>query len=171
MPSKMQTSVAWVGARGSAPTDASIYVSRRRVNDLFLRGALESFAKDGPAAFAQAARENPASYLKVFALLMPRRLNVKTENVAASLSDERLALMVAELEEGIARRLAAGEGAKVVDAKALPAPDAPRETPPAPKRNRLMREADTSVYRPRPKQRRKPRNASPALPKDVGETD
>lgn len=113
----------------SGPTDAGIYVSRRKVNDLFLRGALESFAKDGPAAFSRAAKENPASYLKVFALLMPRELNVKTENVAGALSDEQLALMVAELEERIARRLSGGD-AQVVEAKALPAPE---PEPPAPK--------------------------------------
>lgn len=80
---------------------------------------MESFAKDGRAAFERAAKENPASYLKVFALLMPRELNVKTENVAGALSDEQLALMVAELEERISRRLAGGD-AKQIEARAEP---------------------------------------------------
>lgn len=123
--SKRET--AWVRVRtsadGPAPTDASIYVARRRVNELFLNGAMESFAKDGRSAFERAAKENPASYLKVFALLMPRELNVKTENVAGALSDEQLALMVAELEERISRRLAGGD-AKQIEAQALPAPAA-----------------------------------------------
>src|SRR5262249_14170973 len=63
-------------ARPANP-DAAVYISRRRVNDAFLRAALESFHKDGPVAFQKCARENPASYLKIFALLIPRELKIE----------------------------------------------------------------------------------------------
>jgi hypothetical protein len=63
-------------------------------------------------AFQKCARENPASYLKIFALLVPRELKIEHANPTSGLSDEQLALMVAELEERIARRVA-GESAKL----------------------------------------------------------
>src|SRR5262245_19438988 len=74
-----------------ANPDAAVYISRRRVNDAFLRAALESFHKDGPVAFEKCARENPASYLKIFALLVPRELKIEHANPASALSDEQLA--------------------------------------------------------------------------------
>src|SRR5262245_49051816 len=113
-----KTLIGWT-AKGSANPDAAVYISRRRVNDAFLRAALESFHKDGPAAFEKCARENSASYLKIFALLFPRELKIEHANPASGLSDEQLALMVVELEERIARRLA-GESAKLVEAEAEP---------------------------------------------------
>ena len=129
-----------------ANPDAAVYISRRRVNDAFLRAALESFHKDGPVAFQKCARENPASYLKIFALLVPRELKIEHANPASALSDEQLAQMIAELEERIARRVAAGE-AKQIDVE----PTAGEATtplvlaPPKRRQNRLMMEADTAI--------------------------
>src|SRR5262245_65332829 len=77
-----KTLIGWT-AKGSANPDAAVYISRRRVNDAFLRAALESFHKDGPAAFEKCARENPASYLKIFALLVPRELKIEHANPAS----------------------------------------------------------------------------------------
>jgi hypothetical protein len=81
---------------------------------LFLRACLESFAKHGPKALARAADEQPASYLKIFALLMPRDLKIEHSSPLAALSDEQLALMIADLEQRIAARLSGGE-AKVIN--------------------------------------------------------
>ena len=116
-----------------ANPDAAVYISRRRVNDAFLRAALESFHKDGPAAFEKCARENPASYLKIFALLVPRELKIEHANPASALSDEQLALMIAELEERIARRLAESEAKlKPVEATAIETTALPVLEPPSP---------------------------------------
>jgi hypothetical protein len=115
---------------GSAPTDAGIYVTRRRVNDAFLHSALNSWAKDGDKALAAAAREQPSSYLKIFALLMPRELKIEHTNPTAALSDEQLALMIAELEQRIAHRLAGG------DAKTIEHQPAPRRKRGRPKGSR-----------------------------------
>jgi hypothetical protein len=148
-----KTLIGWT-AKGSANPDAAVYISRRRVNDAFLRAALESFHKDGPAAFEKCARENPASYLKIFALLVPRELKIEHANPTSGLSDEQLALMVAELEERIARRVA-GESAKLVEAEAEPVA---RGTLPPPKprkrRNALLEHVDSAGYR--AKRRRSP---------------
>src|SRR5262245_66187219 len=140
----------------SANPDAAVYISRRRVNDAFLRAALESFHKDGPAAFQKCARENPASYLKIFALLVPRELKIEHANPASALSDEELAQMIAELEERIARRVAAGDAKQIegtlepaVEPTVLPVTEPLRRRP-----NRLMMEADTAIG---PRERRKPK--------------
>jgi uncharacterized small protein (DUF1192 family) len=89
------------------------------VNEAFLRAALEDFHKNGPEAFARCAKELPASYLKIFALLVPRELKIERANPTDALSDEQLALMVAELEERISARLQ-GENAKLIEAQAEP---------------------------------------------------
>jgi hypothetical protein len=160
-----KTLIGWT-AKGSANPDAAVYISRRRVNDAFLRAALESFHKDGPAAFQKCARENPASYLKIFALLVPRELKIEHANPASALSDEQLALMIAELEERIARRVAAGE-AKQIDVE----PTAGEATtplvlePPKRRQNRLMMEADTAIG-PRERKPRK-RKAKPPGKRDA----
>src|SRR5262245_58971604 len=146
--------IGWT-AKGSANPDAAVYISRRRVNDAFLRAALESFHKDGPVAFQKCAKENPASYLKIFALLVPRELKIEHANPASGLSDEELAQMIAELEERIARRVAAGDAKQIegtaeptVEATTLPVLEPPKRRP-----NRLMMEADTAIG----PQERKPR--------------
>ena len=99
----------------------SVYYTRRRVNEAFLRAALEDFHKNGAIALDRCAREQPASYLKIFALLMPREIKLEHQNPTDALSDEQLALMVAELEERISARLQ-GESAKLIDAQAEPEP-------------------------------------------------
>jgi hypothetical protein len=161
-----KTLIGWT-AKGSANPDAAVYISRRRVNDAFLRAALESFHKDGPAAFEKCARENPASYLKIFALLVPRELKIEHANPASDLSDEQLALMIAELEERIARRLAESEAklkpveATAIETTALPVLEPPKRKP----NNRLMMEADTAIG-PRERRPRK-RKAKPPGKRDA----
>jgi len=118
MPSRPQTFVAFAG---SANPDAGVYVARRRVNELFLRACLEDFAKNGEMALKRCAEEQPASYLKIFALLMPREVKIETTNPTGSLSDESLTLLVAELEERVRAKLN-GDSAKLIEGKVEPAP-------------------------------------------------
>src|SRR5262245_13067630 len=149
MPSHLKTVVGWTG---SGNTDAAVYVTRRRVNDAFLRAALESFHEHGPEALAKCAKENPASYLKIFALMIPREMKIEHTNPAAALSDEQLALMIAELEQRIAKRIAAGE---VVEAAAEPVARGALPPPkPRKRRNALLEHVDSAGYR--AKRRRSP---------------
>jgi hypothetical protein len=117
--------IGFTGFARSADPLGSVYYTRRRVNEAFLRAALEDFHKNGAIALDRCAREQPASYLKIFALLMPREIKLEHQNPTDALSDEQLALMVAELEERISARLQ-GESAKLIDAQAEPEP---REQP------------------------------------------
>jgi hypothetical protein len=110
----------------------------------------------------------PASYLKIFALLMPREHKLEHIDPLKAISDEKLAEMIAELEERISRRLAESDAKLIegtvepaVEATALPAIEPPRRRP-----NRLMMEADTAIG---PRER-KPRKRK-AKPPGKGEAE
>ena len=132
MPARPKT---LVGFAGSANPEAGVYVARRKVNELFLRACLEDFAKNGAMALKRCAEEQPASYLKIFALIMPRELKIETTNPTGMLSDEALTLMVAELEERVRAKLQ-GESAKVIEGTVEPTP---RRKPEPPQFKRIKR--------------------------------
>src|SRR5262245_18318518 len=121
--------------------------SRNRLSEAVICALLRDFEKHGEKAIARVREENPAMYLKVFAMVLPRQHKVEHTNPTSSLSDEQLTLMIAELEERIARRTAGGD-AKVIEGTveatageaALPVLEPPKRRP-----NRLMMEADTAI--------------------------
>ena len=80
--------------------------SRNRLSEAVICALLRDFEKHGEKAIARVREENPAMYLKVFAMVLPRQHKVEHTNPTSSLSDEQLTLMIAELEERIARRTA-----------------------------------------------------------------
>ncbi len=57
--------------------------------------------------------------MKCLTMLVPKEYKIEHGNPANGLTDEQLAVMVAELEERISQRLA-GEGAKVINAEPAP---------------------------------------------------
>jgi hypothetical protein len=87
---------------------------------------LRDFRKHGEKAVAEVRRTQPAAYLKVLALLVPREHKVEHFNPLSHLSDEQLADMIADLEERIARCAAGGDAklieGQAVEASRLPAP-------------------------------------------------
>ena len=113
---------------------------RQQLNREFIAALLRDFRHGGPKAIERVRRAQPASYMKILALLVPREHKVEQTNVIGQLSDERLVAMIAELEERIAAK-AAGLDAKVITHEAPP-------TLPAPKRKRanlILEAADTAV--------------------------
>ena len=82
----------------------------------------------------------PAAYLKICALLVPKEMKLEHTNSVSSLSDEELDRAIAAIKAMLAAQ--AGEPANVIEGTAepvaLPAPEAQSEPPPAPKlpRNR-----------------------------------
>src|SRR5262245_764254 len=106
----------------------------------------------------------PASYLKILALLVPREHKIEHGNPASALSDEQLALMIVELEERIARRVADSD-VKLIEGTVEPAVEAttlPVLEPPKRRPNRLMMEADTAIG-PRERKPRKRKAKSPEM--------
>jgi len=102
----------------------------------------------------------PAAYLKVLALLVPREHKVEHSNVIKSLSDEELEAMIEYIETSLAAQ--AGRSVKLIEGTieptALEATATPALEPPKPK-SRLMLAADAAV---RPRERKPRKVPSPA---------
>ena len=142
--------------------------SRNRLSEAVICALLRDFEKHGEKAIARVREENPAMYLKVFAMVLPRQHKVEHTNPTSLLSDEQLTLMIAELEERIARRKAGGDAKLVegtVETTAGEATRLPVLEPPKRRPNRLMMEADTAVG-PRERKPRK-RKAKPPGTRDA----
>jgi hypothetical protein len=125
---------------------------------------LRDFSKHGEKAIAEVRRRQPAAYLKVLALLVPREQKVEFTNTYEGLSTEQIQAYIAAIQERIDRR-AAGDQAKVIDGEAIETSAVATTTPlvlEAPKRrsNRLMTEADTAIG-PRERKPRKRKAPSP----------
>ena len=92
-------------------------------------------------------RTQPAAYLKVLALLVPREHKVEHRNLLKELSDEQLEAMVEYLETSLEAQ--PGGPVKVINGMieptTVPATALPVLEPPKRKPNRLMMEADTAV--------------------------
>ena len=101
---------------------------------------LRDFRHGGPKAIERVRRTQPAAYLKILALLVPREHKVEHSNVIKSLSDEELEAMIEYLKTSLEAQ--ASGSIRVIEGTIEPA----AATAPAPKpKNRLMLEADTAV--------------------------
>jgi uncharacterized protein DUF5681 len=131
--------------------------SRNRLSEEVICALLRDFRQHGQKAVARVRQTQPAAYLKILALLVPREHKVEHSNTLKSLSDEQLEAMIEYLESSIAAQ--AGGPAKVIEGTIGPA--ATEATAPlvSPKpMNRLMLEADTAIG---PRER-KPRKRVPS---------
>lgn len=95
--------------------------SRNKLQGDFVRALASDFEQHGPEAIVAVRTDDPATYLRVIASLMPKEIDVA--NKFASLSDDELAAGIAALQALIA---AHGEGVgltieatKVIDVQAL----------------------------------------------------
>src|SRR5215467_3797304 len=111
-----------------------------------MQALLLHFRQHGKKAIEKVAREQPASYLKILALLVPREHKVEHSNVIKSLSDQELEAMIEYLKTSLEAQ--AGAPAKMIEGTieptAVEATATPALEPPKPK-SRLMLAADTAV--------------------------
>ena len=118
----------------------------------FISALMRDFRQGGPAAIAKVRKYQPAAYMKICALMVPKEMKLEhSGSVIKAMTDEELDAALEALRDLLARREAA---AKVIEGTAepvaLPTPEAQSpEATPEPKQkhktNRLMREADTAV--------------------------
>ena len=106
----------------------------------------------------------PAAYLKVLALLVPREHKVELTNAYEGLSTEQIEAYIAAIQDRLDRRAAGGQ-AKLIEGEAVETTAAATTTPlqlepPKCRTNRLMTEADTAIG---PRER-KPRKRKLPLP-------
>ena len=114
--------------------------SRNRLSEEVICALLRDFRQHGQKAVARVRQTQPAAYLKILALLIPREHKVEHSNLLKELSDEQLKAMIEYYEASLAAQ--AGAPAKMIEGTIEPA----AATAHAPKpKNRLMLEADTAV--------------------------
>jgi hypothetical protein len=125
---------------------------RARFSSEFISALLRDFRQGGPAAIAKVRKYQPAAYMKICALLVPREMKVEHSAGVKGMTDEQIEQTIETIERFLAER--AGEAAKVIEGTAepaaLPAPEAQSiGAGLEPKRqrrpNRLVMQADTAV--------------------------
>jgi hypothetical protein len=90
----------------------------------------KDFQEDGAQAIAKVRKEQPAAYMKICALLVPREMKVEHSNAIKHLTDEQLEAMIEHLEVSLE---AQAQSVKVIEGEAgvvpsLPAPARPTKT-------------------------------------------
>jgi hypothetical protein len=134
--------------------------TRHLLNQEFMQALLLHFRQHGKKAIEKVAREQPASYLKILGLLVPREHKVEHSNPLKDLTDEQLEAMIEYIETSLAAQV--GGPSKVIEGTIQPAaataPAPKLLEPPKRKPNRLMMEVDTAIG----PQERKPRKRVPS---------
>ena len=116
---------------------------RQQLNGEFIAALLRDFRHGGPKAIERVRRTQPASYLKILALLCPRE-QVEHRNLIKDLTDEQLEAAIEYIEAALAAK--AGDQAKVIEGIAEPtALPAPELEPQRKRPNRLLEHADSAV--------------------------
>jgi hypothetical protein len=133
--------------------------TRRSFNKDFLLALAADFKRHGPEAIAKVRKQQPAAYMKICALLVPREMKLEHSGGVKAMSDEQLDRAIEFLEEMIAKRDAAAN-AKVIDGVPEPVPALP-SPPDGP--NKVMDAADTAVGA----RERKPRKRKVPSPTSV----
>ena len=94
------------------------------LNQEFMQALLLHFRQHGKKAIEKVAREQPASYLKILALLVPRKHKVEHSNAIKDMTTEQIERGIELIKEMIAKRDAAAN-AKVIEGEATPSLPAP----------------------------------------------
>ena len=75
--------------------------SRNRLSEAVICALLRDFSMHGEKAIAKVRRTQPAAYLKILALLVPREHKVEHRNLLKELTDEELEAMIEHLKASI----------------------------------------------------------------------
>jgi len=93
--------------------------TRHLLNQEFMQALLLNFRHEGKRAIEKVARNQPAAYLKILALLVPRELKLEHSGSVKAMSDEQIEQAIEAIQTMLAAR--AGEAAKVIEGTAAPA--------------------------------------------------
>ena len=99
---------------------------RARFSSEFISALLRDFRQGGPAAIAKLRKHQPAAYMKICALLVPKDVKLEHSGGVKAMTTEQIERGIEPIKEILAKR-EAGANAKLidgepVDAAALPAP-------------------------------------------------
>ena len=101
----------WSGNPGG-----SLEATRRSFNKDFLLALAADFKKHGAAAIEKVRKTQPAAYMKICALLVPREMKVERSGGVKAMTEEQIVDAIAAIEGFLARR--SGETAKVIEGEA-----------------------------------------------------
>jgi pyruvate-formate lyase-activating enzyme len=100
---------------------------RARFSSEFISALLRDFRQGGPAAIAKVRKYQPAAYLKICALLVPKEMKLEYSAAAIKeLTDEQLERGIELIKDMLAKQ-EAGANAKVIEGTAQGATSAPTE--------------------------------------------
>src|SRR5215470_17628519 len=108
----------WSGNPGG-----SLEAPRRSFNRDFLLALAADFKKHGAAAIEKVRKQQPAAYMKICALLVPREMKLEHSGGVKDLTDEELEQAIAAIKAMLAAQ--AGETAKVIEGEAEVVPSLP----------------------------------------------
>jgi hypothetical protein len=133
----------------------SVYLTVCWISE-FISALLRDFRQGGPAAIAKVRKYQPAAYMKICALLVPKEMKLEHSNGLKELTDEQLEAMIEHLKISIEAQ--AGGPIRVIEGEvtALSVLEPPKRKP-----NRVMMEADTAVG---PSERKPRKVPSPSEP-------
>jgi hypothetical protein len=101
--------------------------TRHLLNQEFMQALLLNFRHQGKKAIEKVARNQPAAYLKILALLVPREMKVEHSGGVKAMTDEQIEQAIEAIQTMLAAR--ADEAAKVIEGTAelaaLPVPNGP----------------------------------------------
>src|SRR5215510_15116736 len=102
----------------------SLEATRRSFNKDFLLALAADFKRHGPEAIAKVRKQQPAAYMKICALLVPREMRLEHTGGVKAMTDEQIEQAIEAIQTMLEAR--AGDQAKLIDAVpepvALPAP-------------------------------------------------
>ena len=106
----------------------SLEATRRSFNKDFLLALAADFKKHGAAAIEKVREQQPAAYMKICALLVPREMKLEHSGGVKAMTDEQIEDAIAAIKAWMAAQ--AGEAAKVIEGEgqvvpSLPAPARP----------------------------------------------
>ena len=123
---------------------------RARFSSEFISALLRDFRHGGPAAIAKVRKYQPAAYMKICALLVPREMKVEHSGGVKSMSDEQLEQGIEAIQRMLEAR-APCDQANVIEGTAetvaLPAPDVVADDRPSDRPKSWMRRTQRSGRR------------------------
>ena len=109
----------WSGNPGG-----SLEATRRSFNKDFLLALAADFKKHGAAAIEKVRKTQPAAYMKICALLVPRELQVEHSGGVKAMTDEEIEHAIEFIKAMIEQR-DAGANAEVIEGEAEVVPSLP----------------------------------------------
>jgi hypothetical protein len=102
--------------------------TRHIFNKAFLEALANDFREGGPQAIAKVRKYQPAAYMKICALLVPREMRVEHTGGVKAMTDEQIEQAIEAIQAMLEQR--AGESAKLIgELRSPPRSRHPRRSP------------------------------------------